>query len=121
MALLGIGFILFGRYPAMMFSKDPQVVELTTRCLFITGFIQSGFASALIFSGALRGAGDTLVVMILSAASMFGLRFLGVLVVVHVLHRGLTAVWIVLASELFIRGLLIFVRFRHGGWKRIAV
>src|SRR6185369_4246657 len=45
MALLGIGFILFGRYPAMMFSKDPQVVELTTRCLFITGFIQSGFAS----------------------------------------------------------------------------
>jgi Na+-driven multidrug efflux pump len=37
------------------------------------------------------------------------------------MHLGLDAVWIVLASELFVRGMLMFGRFVHGGWKRVKV
>jgi putative MATE family efflux protein len=121
MTAVGIGFILFGRYPAMLFSDDPIVRALTTRCLFTTGFIQCGFASALIFGGALRGAGDTMMVMILSATSVFALRLVGVIVAVRWLHAGLGGVWIVLCGELLFRGGLMFARFLHGGWKKIAV
>jgi Na+-driven multidrug efflux pump len=87
----------------------------------ITGFVQSGFAANLVFGGALRGAGDTFVVMCINLSSTVGLRFTGVLIVGLWLRLGLAAVWIVLASELFIRGVLIFLRFLGGGWKKIAI
>ncbi len=121
MILSGIAFILWGRHFARLLSDDPAVLALATRCLFITGFIQSGFAAALIFGGALRGAGDTLVVMLLLVVNMFLLRLLGVFLVVRVFKLDLAAVWVVLAGELFIRGIVLYGRFLHGGWKKIKV
>ena len=121
MGLMGVLFIFFGKYPAMLMSEDPRVIDLTTRCLFITGFCQTGFAAAMIFGGSLRGAGDTYGQMFLQLSCIVLLRFGGVMVVALVFHQGLTIIWIVLASELFIRGTLMFGRFAHGGWKRIEV
>jgi putative MATE family efflux protein len=121
MTLAGIGFITLGKYPAILFSDDPTVRSLTQRCLLTTGFIQSAFAAALIFSGALRGAGDTMAVMILSACSVFIFRLFGVVVAIHYFHVGLGGVWIVLCGELTIRGGLMMGRFIQGGWKKIAV
>ncbi len=122
MTFCGILMITLGRYPAEWLSSgDPQIVHLTTRCLFITGFIQSGFAANLIFGGALRGAGDTLVVMILNLSTQLTLRCMGVIVVGLWFHLGLAAVWMVLAGELFIRGCLTYARFRQGGWMTIQV
>ena len=121
MTIAGIGFILLGKYPAMLFSDDPIVRSLTRRCLLTTGFIQSAFAAALIFGGALRGAGDTMIVMLLSAFSVFVFRLGGVVVAIRYFHVGLGGVWIVLCAELTIRGGLMLGRFVHGGWKKIAV
>lgn len=121
MTLCGLFFIFFGRYPAALLSPDAHIAALTTRCLFITGFIQCGFAAYIIFSGALRGAGDTFVVMLVSLISVVALRFVGVMIVGAWLHKGLTAIWIVLAGELFIRGVLVSWRFWQGGWKHLKV
>ena len=105
---------------ALIGISSAQIVALTTRCLMITGFIQSGFAANLVFGGALRGAGDTLTVMLLNLASVVTLRFTGVLYVGYH-HLGLAAVWVCLSSELFIRGSLVTARFFQGGWKRVIV
>jgi putative MATE family efflux protein len=121
MALMGIAFIFFGRYPAMLLADEPVVRHLATHCLFITGFCQAGFAAAIIFGGALRGAGDTISVMFLQLASILTIRLGGVLIVGLWLHWGLAAIWVVLASELVVRGALIYSRFAHGGWKSIKV
>jgi putative MATE family efflux protein len=121
MTLCGICFIFLGRFPAAWLAPDPHIATLSTHCLMITGFIQSGFAAYAIFSGALRGAGDTFVVMALSLASILLLRFCGAIIVGNVFHQGLEAIWIVLATELFIRGCLAYGRFLHGGWKKIKV
>ena len=122
MTVMGILFITLGRYPAQWLAP-PQgnIIALTTRCLFITGFIQSGFAANLIFGGALRGAGDTFAVMRLNLISVISLRFSGVVYVGLILKKGLPAIWCVLASELFIRGSIIYGRFLQGGWKRVRV
>jgi putative MATE family efflux protein len=114
-------FILFGRGMAAIMSQDATVIDLTARCLFITAFCQPGFAAAIVFSGALRGAGDTLAVMLLNLASIFLVRLLGVLLVAHVIGGGLAAIWVVLTSDLFIRGTLMTVRFIHEGWARTKV
>jgi len=116
MTALGVCFITLGQYPARWMTTDPAVAELTRECLFRTGFIQAAFAASLIFSGALRGAGDTLVVMILNLLSTVLLRLLGVLFVVHVMKGGLPEIWFVLCAELCVRGLLAFTRFQNGAW-----
>jgi len=122
MTICGILMITLGRYPAQWLSPDdPRIIALTTRCLFITGFIQAGFAANLIFGGALRGAGDTLVTMCINLCPIIAIRFVGVIIVGIWFHLGLAAVWMVLAGELFLRGVLIFGRFLQGGWKKIAV
>ncbi len=128
-AALGIGvmvcwavaFLVAGRQLAWLMTSDPAAIELAARCLFITAFAQVGFAATLIFGGALRGAGDTVAVMLINIASQLGLRLVGVLVLVKGFRYGLEAVWIVLASELTIRGVLIAARFVHGGWKHVKV
>jgi putative MATE family efflux protein len=121
MILLGVLFITLGRFPARWLGANEQIAELTTQCLFITGFIQCGFASAAIFGGSLRGAGDTLTVMMLNLASVLSIRLVGVLIVGKYLGMGLPAIWLVLSAELFTRGVLVYLRFLHGGWKKMRV
>lgn len=128
-AALGIGamicwavvFLTSGRQLAWLMTSDPAAIDLAARCLFITAFSQIGFAATLVFSGALRGAGDTFAVMLINIISQLGLRLVGVLVLVKGFHFGLEAVWVVLAVELTVRGALIAGRFLHGGWKHVKV
>ena len=121
MAFFGVMFIVFGRYMADWMSADPHIAELTARCLFITGFIQSFFAAAIVFGGALRGAGDTFAVMIINLASIILVRFCGVMVVGFYLRMGLGAIWVVLCTDLFCRGVMMYLRFTHGGWRTVEV
>ena len=121
MTLGGALFILFGHVFTGFMTNVPAIAHLAATCLFITAFAQPGFAAAAIFSGALRGAGDTFSVMIINLASIIFVRLAGVLFVATWLHLGLTAIWVVLACELTVRGLLVYVRFRHGGWRHARV
>jgi putative MATE family efflux protein len=120
MALMGLGFIFFAQIPASLLAVDPSVRELTARCLRITGFCQAGFAASIIFGGALRGAGDTVMVMLLVTASVVLIRGGGVYIMGQY-HEPLWMIWIILASDLFVRGILVYGRFLQGGWKKIRV
>jgi len=122
MTFCGILMITLGRYAVMWLSpNEPHIIEMATSCLRITGFIQCGFAASLIFGGALRGAGDTLSVMVLSLTTVIGIRFAGAIYVGLYLKWGLPAIWVVLASERFLRGVLIYGRFLQGEWKRLKI
>ncbi|HEX8521235.1 MAG TPA: MATE family efflux transporter [Tepidisphaeraceae bacterium] len=121
MTLAGLFFIFFSKYPAAVLAGEPNIRDLTAKCLHVTGFCQIGFAAAIIFGGALRGAGDTYSVMMISLVSVLLLRLGGVAVVGGYLHQPLPIIWIVLATDLFFRGVLIYSRFLQGGWKKIQV
>src|SRR2546421_3220143 len=121
MTFFGIIFITLGRYPASWMAADPHIAQLTTRCLFITGWIQSFFAAAFVFGGALRGAGHTMAVMLINVLSIVLVRFVGVVIVGFYLRLGLGAIWIVLCTDLFCRGCLMYLRFLHGAWKHVEV
>ena len=122
MTAFGLVFILFGKTLATwMMPNLPETAELTGQCLRLAGFIQFGFAASMIFSGALRGAGDTMAVMKLNLASILGVRLVGVLVVVFGFGGGVVAVWGVLCGELILRGLLAYLRFARGKWKQVEV
>jgi len=121
MTACGVLFILFSRWPAGWMSANAHIADLTAKCLMLAGFAQFGFAASMIFSGALRGAGDTLAVMVINLASIIGVRLMGVLIVGWWLGKGLVGIWCVLCTELVIRGALIYGRFAGGRWKRVRV
>lgn len=121
MSLGGIGFILFGPHLAGWMSNDPENVRLTANALWITGFIQLPFAAAMVLGGALRGAGDTVAVMVCTLSSILFVRLTGVLIVGKVLGLGLASIWIVLSGELALRGVLLAMRFASGRWKLVKV
>ena len=69
----------------------------------------------------MRGAGDTLAVMIINLLSIIGIRFVGVVIVGFYLRMGLGAIWIILCTDLFCRGCMMYLRFLHGGWRSVQV
>ena len=121
MGVMGLLFITFSHGFATWLAEDPAIIDLAATCLFITGFAQLGFAASMIFSSALRGAGDTVTVMAINIGCILGLRLTGALLVARYFKLGLPAIWMVLAAELVIRGVAIFLRFVHGGWRHVKV
>lgn len=108
----------------LMFSiltPSVEVRNLGTEVLRIEAFAEPLYGASIVCSGALRGAGDTLVPSILNFVSMWGIRITTALVLVP--HLGLHGVWIAMCVELCIRGIMFLVRLVREKWlkKRIIV
>jgi MATE family multidrug resistance protein len=77
-------------------------------------------ATIVVFSGTLRGAGDTLWAMGLSVAMHWAMVPI-VFVFLKVLNFSPIAVWLAFIVFFLISGGLFYLRFRHGHWKTLVV
>lgn len=87
-------------------TPDVQVQKLAAEVLRIELFAEPFYAAAIVASGALRGAGDSLVPGILSLISIWGVRI--TLSILLTGQWGLPGVWFAMCAELCVRGLLLF-------------
>lgn len=131
--------IFFFIYPefcaGLLVSKDQaDVVRTAAPLLQIIALGIPALAPAMILTGGLRGAGDTIWPMIINLSSLtlvrisltFLLAFPGFWVVPLGLYvkgfgLGIAGAWIAMVVDLWIRGALVLARFAHGGWKRVKV
>lgn len=121
MTLIGMVFIL-GPGPLVHMMTDKQhILDAAPDLLFICGWIQISFSCYLVFSCAMRGAGDTRTCMIISLAMAFGVRLPLTWFLAVKMEYGLTGIWLGICSELFLRGLVFTGRFLHGGWTKAKV
>ncbi len=95
-------------------TKSQEVRILGVRVLRIEAFAEPLYATAIVCSGVLRGAGDTLVPSIINLVSMWGVRI--VLSLVLVSGMGLVGIWLAMCIELCFRGTLTLARTIHGKW-----
>lgn len=109
--MTGTGILMYIFAPAMigMLSPDPQVIELGARLLRIEAFVEPLYAASIVILDVFRGDEDTLVPGIMNLASMWLVRI--PLAVLLVGSFGLIGVWIAMASELAVRGLIFIGRF----------
>ena len=91
-----------------MLTPDPAVRVLATQVLRIGLIAEPLFGVSIVGAGALRGVGDTFVPSMLCLGSIWIVR-LG-LALLLVSHLGLHGMWIAMATELCIRGLLMLHR-----------
>ncbi len=104
-----------------LFTDDPEILE-STRLLFLLGFaLEVGRATNVVAGGALRASGDARFASVVGALMMWGLAvplcyFLGIY-----LELGIVGVWTAMAIDECARGLVNFLRFRTGAWRRYGV
>jgi MATE family multidrug resistance protein len=120
MVLAGLGLFLL-RYRLMaVFSPDPQVQSLGATILVFVAFYQLFDAMFIVYVGALRGAGDTLVPAIVQACLVWTIVVGGGAVASkYAPHLGVSGPWTL--ANLFgaALGIFLLMRFRLGRWKSI--
>ena len=124
MTAMGILMMLFGRQITDVFvggEKAEEVVDIGRDLLFIFAFALPGIAVSLCLGGALRGAGDTRIVLFIMAGSTWIVRLVPAYIFAITLGMGVPGAWLAAIMDINFRSLLMFLRFRQGKWKEIAV
>jgi putative MATE family efflux protein len=121
MTFMGLLFILIPQLLVRTATNQPVLLESAPQLLFITGFIQAPFASYLVLSSALRGAGDTRWPLFITYVTTYGVRLPLVYLLGLKLGHGIAGVWIALSIELTVRGMLFIARYKFGAWERTRV
>lgn len=120
MAAMGLLFFVFAEPLTKLFIDDPEVIRWGTLCVMIAAFEQPTIALANIFAGALRGAGDTRWPMYVTILGVWVFRMPLVYLCVYVWKFSIISVWVVTVLDFLIRSLILWWRFREGGWKRMS-
>jgi MATE family multidrug resistance protein len=121
MTAMGLAFLFFPRQIVAFFTNDAQVIALATGPLRMVGWIQPISAAAMIFSGALRGAGDTRYPMVATILAIWVVRLPLAYVLAHTFGWGLAGAWVAMAVDGAVRAVLNYLRFRGGRWKMVQV
>ena len=138
MTLAGIVFYVFGFELATFFTggKNAETAEQAAMLLRIAAFAMPCLATAMIVSGALRGAGDTRWPLVINVFGMLGVRITTMYLILsfsslHTWAAGwsslspghgiLQAAWWTMFLDVSVRALLVMLRFLQGGWKTTKI
>ena len=120
-ATLAVFFVSCARYIFMAFSRDPAIIVKGIPIIYMCAIVTAGQISQVIFSGCLRGAGDT---MYTAITSMFSIGLLRPLVSWYLCYPaglGLYGAWYGVIIDQYVRLVLNGIRFSRGKWTKIEV
>lgn len=101
-------------YVFAFLTPDMEVRALGTSVLRMELFAEPMYAASIVATGAMRGAGDTLVPGILNLVSIWIVRIGLALLLTRT--YGLHGYWIAMTVELCCRGILFLIRLKRGKW-----
>jgi len=120
MTCCGIICFLFREQLIGLFSTDPEVIRIGAMVLTVAAVFQIFDAMFVVYSGALRGAGDTLV----PAVALISLSWTivvggGYLLATQFNRLGPVAPWCAGIVYAVLLGFFLLQRFRRGKWKSL--
>ena len=113
MTVFGSSFVLFPRTWVVFFTSDPGVLGYSVPLLTALGVLQPPPAIAMVTSGALRGAGETHVVLLAAVVGGWLVRLPSAYVGGVRANLGMTMVWATMVIDWMIRGAIVSWRFRR--------
>jgi MATE family multidrug resistance protein len=102
-------------------TNDPQVQAVGSAAFRFAGLIQPFLGAAIVYIGALRGAGDTRSTMLFSLIGSIGLRVPVAYLCAVVFGWGLIGAWIGMWTDNMVKFILGYARFASGAWQRTKV
>ncbi len=121
LTFLALLFNLFPRTVISVFNSDPKVLEIGVSFLRIVGFSFGFLGIRFIIGGSFRGAGNTVIAMILAIIALWGIRlplaqYLGIN-----LQWGTIGIWWGMFLSNFITAIIAVIWFKKGTWKQKAI
>jgi putative MATE family efflux protein len=121
LTLLAFLFNLFPKAVISIFNSNPEVIKIGTSFLRIVGFSFGFLGIRFILGGSFRGAGNTVIAMLLAIIALWGIR----LPLAHYLSInlgwGTNGIWWGMFFSNFITSIIAVIWFKKGGWKEKAI
>ncbi len=119
-SVMAIFMALFARNLLCLYTDDENVIKIATKIMYVCSLILITTAFQNCYSGALKGAGDTKFPLYSAIFCTLLVRVILAYVVVNILHLGIFYVWLVTLSDLLLRSIIIYIRYRSGRWQKYA-
>ncbi len=119
-ALTGGALFIFPTQILRILTNDAAVITLGAVYLRLMATAQIPQNVSGVLSGALRGNGDTRIPMYVAAAGLWGIRLPLAYILAFTLEMGIQGVWIAMTADLFVRFVLIALRYRRNRWAQNA-
>lgn len=121
MSTMGLIFFIAPKLIIGLFTKEADVRILASSALRIVSICQPFLAITMVLSGALRGAGATKSVLLVTFLGIFLVRIPTTYFFLNILKTGLLGAWIVMTIDLAFRSSIIFYIFKRGRWQHLKV
>ncbi len=119
--LIGLVFSLIPEGILRIYTSDADLIALSVMALYAAAVNQPVLNFSIVISGALRGAGDTKTVMLLTSLRIW-LIFVPLLILFVLRTRlGLSGLWVSETISLIVFSVFMLIRFRREKWVHIAV
>ena len=120
MGFIGLCFFVFRESIMGFWSTDAKVIEAGVNILICAAIFQMFDAATIIYSGSLRGAGDTVwLATIAIVGAVFILGGGGFLMVKFFPELGSLGPWIAATANVIVMGLANRWRFKSNHWTKI--
>jgi MATE family multidrug resistance protein len=122
MITAGVCLAVFGHQLMSIFTADREVQRIGQTILLFVACYQIFDAMFLVYSSALRGAGDTLVPAVVQGVLVWSIVVGGGFVIVHYQPKwGVVGPWTTATVFGAVLGLFLLSRFTRGRWKSIRL
>ena len=113
-ACVGLAVLLFlgSNYIFLIFTDDPEIIALGRRILFIEIFLEIGRAVNIVMTKCLIAVGDAVTPTVVGVSFQWGVAFVGAWVFGIIFGWGLEGVWVAMAIDECLRGLIFAVHFK---------
>lgn len=118
---LSVIFVLLGREIFMMFTDEIIILDygvMIMRMMTVVVFLQ---IAQVVYSGCLRGAGDTKYTALVSLISVAIVRPGAGWLFCYPLGLGLFGAWLGLAVDQMVRFVMTYLRFKSGKWTKRSI
>lgn len=100
-----------------IFTKDRNVIELGSAIMLIAAILELGRTTNLVVISSMKASGDVKFPTILAIFSMWGLSVGLAYLLGIVFGMGLAGVWIGMAADEILRGIIVLIRWLKGSWR----
>jgi Na+-driven multidrug efflux pump len=118
--LIGVVCLVYFFFPVplmRLFSADSEVIDAGVRYMRMVAIVEMFMGVEIVLIGALSGAGDTAVPMVIT--SLFAAaRVPAAALLSGPAGLGVDGIWVAIGLSVVVRGILMSAWFRTGRWKR---
>ena len=120
MFIVSLVFMLIPEKLGSFFTDNKDILHIAALYLLIVGISQVPLGMEFVFSNALKGAGDTKRVFLISVLSMWFIRIIPSLIAVYLFH-SVVGVFLAMIADTFVKAFLYWRVFKKGEWRVLKI